>query len=30
MEADWLLIYRINNDTVTLVLTRMGKHDDLF
>lgn len=30
IEADWLLIYRINNDTVTLVLTRMGKHDDLF
>lgn len=27
---DWLLIYRIENDTLTLVLSRTGTHNDLF
>lgn len=30
IEGDWLLIYRINNETLELVLTRTGSHDDLF
>ena len=30
IESDWLLIYRIDNNVIKLVLTRMGKHDDLF
>lgn len=27
---DWLLIYKIEHDTLTLVLTRTGSHSDLF
>lgn len=27
---DWLLIYKIETDTLTLVLTRTGSHSDLF
>lgn len=30
IEADWLLIYRIDRDVLQLVLTRTGSHDDLF
>lgn len=27
---DWLLIYRIDNDVLTLTLSRTGSHSDLF
>ncbi|MDD4627646.1 MULTISPECIES: type II toxin-antitoxin system YafQ family toxin [Syntrophomonas] len=27
---DWLLIYRIDKDTIVLILTRTGTHSDLF
>ena len=27
---DWLLIYKINNNTLILTLTRTGTHSDLF
>lgn len=27
---DWLLIYRIENDTLVLTLTRIGTYSDLF
>lgn len=27
---DWLLIYRINNNVLTLTLTHTGTHSDLF
>ncbi len=30
IEDDWLLIYKIEKESITLVLTRTGKHDDLF
>ncbi len=30
IEPDWLLIYCIENDTLTLVLMRTGTHSDLF
>ncbi|MBT1177537.1 type II toxin-antitoxin system YafQ family toxin [Bifidobacterium callimiconis] len=30
VDGDWLLVYRIEGDTLTLVLTRTGSHDDLF
>lgn len=30
IEPDWLLIYRIENDTLILVLLRTGTHSDLF
>ena len=30
ITPDWLLIYRIQNDTLTLVLFRTGTHSDLF
>lgn len=30
IQADWLLIYQLNNDELTLTLTRTGSHDDLF
>ena len=30
IEPDWLLIYQIKNDTLTLVLFRTGTHSDLF
>ena len=29
IEADWLLIYRIEEDELELVLTRTGSHDDV-
>ena len=27
---DWLLIYKVEKDTLTLTLTRTGSHSDLF
>ncbi len=30
IEPDWLLIYKIENSTLTLVLFRTGTHSDLF
>ena len=30
IEPDWLLIYKIENDILTLVLSRTGTHSDLF
>lgn len=30
VEGDWLLIYTVDNDILTLVLTRTGTHDELF
>ena len=30
IEADWLLIYRIEKDLLVLALTRTGTHSDLF
>lgn len=30
IEPDWLLIYYINNNSITLVLSRLGSHSDLF
>lgn len=30
IEADWLLIYRVEKSELMLVLTRTGSHDDLF
>ena len=30
IEPDWLLIYRIENDTLILKLIRTGTHSDLF
>lgn len=30
IEPDWLLIYKIKNDVLTLTLTRTGTHSDLF
>lgn len=30
IEPDWLLIYYIENNTLTLVLSRLGGHSDLF
>ena len=30
LEPDWLLIYKIENETLTLVLFRTGSHSDLF
>lgn len=30
LQADWLLIYKISNSTLTLVLARTGTHSDLF
>ena len=30
IEPDWLLIYKIEFETLTLVLTRTGTHGDLF
>ncbi|GMA47129.1 type II toxin-antitoxin system YafQ family toxin [Tetragenococcus muriaticus] len=29
IEKDWLLIYRIDSNKLTLTLTRTGKHDEL-
>ena len=30
IEPDWLLIYKIENNILTLNLIRTGKHNDLF
>ena len=30
IEPDWLLIYKIEKETLTLVLLRTGSHSDLF
>ena len=30
IEPDWLLIYKIENETLTLILSRTGTHSDLF
>lgn len=30
IAGDWLLIYRIDGESLQLVLTRTGSHDDLF
>lgn len=30
IEPDWLLIYKIENATLTLILFRTGSHSDLF
>lgn len=30
IEPDWLLIYRIEGDALTLFLARTGSHSDLF
>lgn len=30
IEPDWLLIYKIEKDILTLTLTRTGTHNDLF
>lgn len=30
LAADWLLIYKIDNDILVLTLTRTGTHSDLF
>ena len=30
IEPDWLLVYRIENDELTLILARTGSHSDLF
>lgn len=30
IRPDWLLVYRIDNDVLTLVLVRTGSHADLF
>lgn len=30
IEPDWLLVYKIENETLTLVLFRTGSHSDLF
>ena len=30
IEPDWLLIYKTDNDILTLVLSRTGSHSDLF
>lgn len=30
ITPDWLLIYKIEQDTLTLILSRTGTHSDLF
>ena len=30
ITPDWLLIYKIEQETLTLILTRTGSHSDLF
>ena len=30
IQPDWLLIYRIDDEVITLTLTRTGTHSDLF
>ena len=30
IEADWLLVYRVENDALELYLFRTGSHSDLF
>lgn len=30
IEPDWLLVYKIENEELTLILSRTGTHSDLF
>ena len=30
IQPDWLLIYKIQNDSLILTLSRIGSHSDLF
>ena len=30
IEPDWLLIYEIKNETLVLLLSRVGSHSELF
>ena len=30
IAPDWLLVYKVENDTLTLILFRTGTHSDLF
>lgn len=30
IQADWLLVYRVHEDTLILFLSRTGTHSDLF
>lgn len=30
IESDWLLIYKVENENLTLLLITTGKHDDVF
>lgn len=30
IEPDWLLVYKIENEILTLTLTRTGTHSDIF
>lgn len=30
IEPDWLLIYEIKNETLVLMLSRVGSHSELF
>lgn len=30
IQADWLLVYRVQSDTLILFLSRTGTHSDLF
>lgn len=30
IEPDWLLIYEIKNETIVLMLSRVGSHSELF
>ncbi|MBS5857671.1 MAG: type II toxin-antitoxin system mRNA interferase toxin, RelE/StbE family [Clostridium sp.] len=30
LQPDWLLIYKIENDELTLTVSRTGTHSDLF
>jgi mRNA interferase YafQ len=29
IDSDWLLVYRIENNTLTLILVATGSHDEL-
>ena len=30
VQPDWLLVYKLHNDTLILTLTRTGTHSDIF
>lgn len=30
VRPDWLLVYKIDDNTITLLLTRTGTHEDIF